>query len=158
MSEQAQDTPAAKFAIQKIYVKDMSFETPNSPMIFMEQWEPEVNVQLRNTAAALNDTTQEVVLTVTVTAKLKDKVAYLIEVQQAGIFNIEGFDKDQFAAMVGSYCPNLLFPFVREVVSDVVTKGGFPQLVLAPINFDALYRQQQEQQAAQQAGEQASTH
>lgn len=145
MSEAPQQENRVQFTIQKIYVKDLSFEAPNSPQVFLEKWEPEVNLQISNSATALSDTTQEVVLTLTVTAKQQDKTAYLVEVQQAGIFNITGYDKDQLAAMVGGYCPHVLFPFAREAVSDLVTRGGFPQLLLAPINFDVLYRQHLEQ-------------
>lgn len=144
--------PGGRFVIQKIYVKDMSFETPHSPQIFMEKWEPEVSLQINNNAAILSEGLHEVTLSITVTAKLADKIAYLIEVQQAGIFNAIGFNANDVSAILGSYCPNILFPFAREVISDVVTKGGFPQLLLAPVNFDALYAQhiQQQQQGAPQ--------
>lgn len=157
MSEAPQQENRVQFTIQKIYVKDLSFEAPNSPQVFLEKWEPEVNLQISNSATALSDSTQEVVLTLTVTAKQQDKTAYLVEVHQAGIFNITGYDKDQLAAMVGGYCPHVLFPFAREAVSDLVTRGGFPQLLLAPINFDVLYRQHLEQmKQAQPAAD--STH
>ncbi|MDX1253046.1 MAG: protein-export chaperone SecB [Gammaproteobacteria bacterium] len=152
MSDSLEQQPGqGQFAIQKIYIKDVSFETPNSPHIFLEKWEPEVNLQIGNNASTLSEGVHEVVLSLTVTAKLGDKVAYLIEVQQAGIFNINGFGGDDLAAVVGSYCPNILFPYAREAVSDLVTKGGFPQMLLAPVNFDALYAQhvQQQRQTAQ---------
>lgn len=145
-----QATPGGRFVIQKIYVKDMSFETPHTPQIFMEKWEPEVSLQLNNSAAVLSEGVHEVTLAVTITAKLADKVAYLIEVQQSGIFNATGFNANDLGAILGSYCPNILFPFAREVISDVVTKGGFPQLLLAPVNFDALYAQHAQQAAQQQ--------
>jgi len=148
--------PQAQFALQKIYVKDLSFETPNSPQVFLDNWEPDINLQLGNKASALNEETHEVVLELTVTAKLKDKVAFLVEVQLAGIFNIAGYDQDQLAAVTGSACPQILFPYARELVSDLVTRGGFPQLLLSPINFEVLYRQHLEQGQAAQAGE--STH
>ena len=137
--------PAKQFQIQRIYLKDVSVETPNTPAIFREQWQPEVNVQLGNTAKILADGVHEVMTSVTVTAKLGEKTAYLIEVHQAGIFTIAGFDQREFGAMVGSYCPNILFPFAREVVADLVTKAGFPQLLLSPVNFDAIYAQHQAQ-------------
>lgn len=156
MAEAPKQDSQTHMAIQKIYVKDLSFETPNSPQIFLDKWEPEVNLQLSNSASVLKEDTHEVVLSVTVTAKLKDKTAFLVEVQLAGIFNIVGYDKAQLASWMGSYCPQLLFPYAREVVSDLVTRGGFPQLLLAPINFDALYRQHLEQGNTAQAGE--STH
>jgi len=142
--------------LQKIYVKDLSFETPNSPQIFLEKWDPDVNIQLGNKASQLSEDTHEVILEVTVTAKLKDKTALLIEVQMAGIFNLTGYNETQLAFMTGSTCPQLLFPYAREVVSDVVTRGGFPQMLLSPINFEILYRQHLEQGQTQQTGE--STH
>ncbi len=155
MAEETQ--PAGQFAIQKIYVKDVSFETPNSPTIFTEtKWEPEVNVQLNSRAAPMVDDMHEVVLSVTITTKQGDKVAYLIEVQQAGIFRAEGFDQSQLNHLLGSYCPGILFPYVREAISDMVARGGFPQLLLAPVNFDALYNQHIEQQQA--ASKEAARH
>ena len=153
MTDAPKQDSQSQFAIQKIYVKDLSFETPNSPQVFLDKWEPDVSLQLSNNATVLNDNTHEVVLSLTVTAKVKDKTAYLVEVQQAGIFSIEGYDKAQLAAVIGSYCPHILFPYAREAVSDLVTRGGFPQLLLAPINFDALYRQHLEQGNAAQTGE-----
>ncbi len=140
---------AATFTIQKIYTKDISFETPNSPNIFREEWKPELDLQLSNTYNKLDEDTHEITLSVTVTAKVEDKVAFLVEVQQAGVFTLKGYSSNEMGPLVGSYCPNTLFPFAREVISDIVLKGGFPQLVLAPVNFDALYAQQVEQ--AQQA-------
>lgn len=147
MTEQAQPPTAAQgqFGIQKIYLKDISFEAPNAPQIFLEKWEPEVSLQLGNNAIQLSEGVHEVTLTVTVTAKLKDKTAYLVEIKQVGIFNIQGFDQPGVATMVGSYCPNILFPYARESISDIVTRGGFPQLLLAPVNFEALYAQHLEQ-------------
>lgn len=141
-----------QFVIQKIYVRDISFETPNSPHIFQEKWEPETNMQLGNKAVVLAEGVHEVILSVTVTAKIGDKTAYLAEVQQSGIFNISGYEADDLAAMVGSYCPNILFPFARETIADLVTRGGFPQLLLSPVNFDALYHEYAQQQKRQQEG------
>jgi preprotein translocase subunit SecB len=135
-----------QFIIQKIYIKDVSFETPNSPVIFTQKWEPKVEFNLASNAQALEDGLYEVSLTVTVTVKLEDKTAYLAEATQAGVFTISGFDEQELAPMIGSYCPTILFPFVREVVSDLVVKGGFPPLLLAPVNFDALYLQHVQQQ------------
>jgi len=134
-----------EFGIQKIYTKDISFEAPNTPMIFREQWKPEVNMQLGNQAQHLGDGVHEIVLSVTVTAKLGDKTAYLCEVQQAGIFNVKNYSEQEMGAMVGAVCPNILFPYAREAISDLVTRGGFPQLLLAPVNFDALYQQHMQQ-------------
>ncbi|PCH60018.1 MAG: protein-export chaperone SecB [Gammaproteobacteria bacterium] len=152
------DDNQQRFHIQKIYVKDMSFETPNSPQIFSEKWKPEVNLEIRNTAKILADDVHEVILALTATVKIDDKVAYLIEVQQAGIFNISGFEKKNLAAMVGSYCPNILFPYARECVSDVVSKGGFPQLVLAPVNFDSLYSQHLQSMQNSDLGQPETSH
>lgn len=147
-----------RFHIQKIYVKDLSFETPNSPQIFSEKWKPEVNLEIRNTAKVLADDVHEVILSLTATVKIEDKVAYLIEIQQAGIFNISGFEKNNLAAMVGSYCPNILFPYAREGVSDIVSKGGFPQLVLAPVNFDSLYNQHLQSMQNSDMGDSDTSH
>lgn len=156
MSEenQAQQENPRNFGIQRIYTKDVSFETPNSPSIFTEQLQPQSDLDLNSQVNALGEDHYEIVLTVTVTTKSNDKVAFLVEVQQAGIFLIKGFEKNELGPMIGAYCPNILFPYAREVVSDLVNKGSFPQLVLAPVNFDLLYAQQvqklQEQQGAQQ--------
>lgn len=144
-----QDSAAdgSQFVIQKVYVKDLSFEAPNTPKVFLEKWAPEVKLQLRSMASPQAEDVYEVVLTVIVTAMQAEQTAYLVEVQQAGIFNIKGFNEADLGAMLGSYCPNILFPFAREVISDLVTKGGFPQLLLAPVNFDALYAHMQSQRA-----------
>lgn len=134
-----------QFALQKIYLKDMSFETPHSPQIFQEQWNPTVNMDIQNTVNRLSEDTYEVVIAVTVTVKFEDKTVYLIEAHQAGIFLISGFPEDVLQRTVTTVCPNILFPFAREVVADLVTRGGFPQLLLAPVNFEALYQQHQEE-------------
>ena len=138
-----------QFSIQKIYTKDISFESPATPNVFTEKWEPAVDFNLGTNATPLQDSMVEVTLTITVTVKTGDTTAYLVEVTQAGIFSLAGFSDQEMAPMVGSFCPNILFPYAREVVSDLVAKGGFPQLLLAPVNFDALYQQhiQQAQQA-----------
>ena len=138
-----------QFSIQKIYTKDISFESPGTPNIFTEKWEPTVDFNLGTNATPLQDSLFEVTLTVTVTVKTGDTTAYLVEATQAGIFSLAGFTDQEMSPMVGSFCPNILFPYVREVVSDLVAKGGFPQLLLAPVNFDALYAQHVKQ--AQQA-------
>jgi preprotein translocase subunit SecB len=130
-----------QFSIQKVYTKDISFETPNSPKIFTEKWEPSVDFNLGTNVGPLDNSLYEVVLTVTITVKSGDSTAYLVEVNQAGIFSLGGFTDQEMGPMVGSFCPNILFPYAREVVSDLVAKGGFPQLLLAPVNFDALYAQ-----------------
>lgn len=145
------------FEIQRIYTKDISFESPNSPKIFLEkEWQPEISVDLNVAHDKLDDTTYEVTLTVTCTAKANEKTAFLAEIKQAGIFAITGFEEEQVDHMLGAFCPNILFPYAREVVSDTVNRGSFPQLLLAPINFDALFQQQKE--AAQQAQEGGEAH
>ena len=136
-----------EFAIQRLYVKDLSLETPNSPKSFLEPWEPQMHMDLATDASlVLEEGLREVVLTVTITVKLKDKVAFLVEVKQAGIFGMKGFNEEQMHHMLGSFCPNILFPYAREVVSDAVMRAGFPQLYLAPVNFDALYEQSKKAQ------------
>jgi len=141
------------FAIQKIFVKDISFESPNAPNIFLEKdWQPNVNLNLQSSSSLLDEEVYEVILSITVTAKLNEETtAYLAEVQYAGIFNLKNFADEDKTYMLGSYCPNLLFPYIREAISDVVAKGGFPQLLLAPVNFDALLQQKLEQQKAEGA-------
>lgn len=156
-NENAQQQPAqnqGRFGIQKVYVKDLSFETPNSPQIFNEQQSPTVNLQLANNSQRIADNTYEVVLRLTVTVASEEKTFYLVEVNQAGIFHIGDFPDSAIERMVSTLCPNILFPFARELISDLVTRGGFPQLLLAPVNFEALYaQQQQEQQNAQSAAD-----
>lgn len=142
----AEKTPEEKqFSIQKIYTKDISFETPNSPNIFTEKWEPTINFNLGTQVNSKEKALFEVSLSVTVTVKCKETTAYLVEVTQAGIFSLNGFTDKEIGPMVGSFCPNILFPYAREVVSDLIAKGGFPQLLLSPVNFDALYAQQLQQ-------------
>ncbi|MBE0510470.1 MAG: protein-export chaperone SecB [Chromatiales bacterium] len=135
-----------QFAIQRIYTKDLSFEAPNTPAIFMENWEPQINVDLNSSADRLDEGLYDVNLQITVTAKLGDKTAYLVEIKQAGIFAISGFPEQDLGGMLHSYCPNLLFPFAREAISSIISKASFPQMMLAPINFDALYAQHLQQQ------------
>ena len=149
--------PSKQFAIQRIYLKDVSVETPNSPQVFTEKWEPKVEFNLASNTAKLQDDLFEVALTTTVTVKLGEKTAYLIEVCQAGIFAVKGFEENEMGPMLGSYCPNLLFPYAREAVSDLVTKAGFPPMLLAPVNFDALYAQHVQQMQQQQEGQAPTT-
>ena len=147
-----------RFVIQKIYTKDVSFESPNSPDIFRDEWRPKLDLQLGNDYKRIDDDNHEVILTVMVTAKVDDKVAFLVEVKQAGIFTLTGYSNEEMGPLLGSYCPNTLFPFVREVVSDLVTKGGFPQLVLAPVNFDAMYLHNKERAQQAKQAESEATH
>ena len=141
----SQATPERQFGIQRIYVKDVSFETPNSPDIFRGEWKPENQLNISTAAKALEENVYEVTLTLTLTTKSDAKTAYLVEVQQAGIFGLQGFPEQEKGPMLGSYAPNLLFPYAREVISDLVSKGSFPQMVLQPVNFDALYVQHQKE-------------
>ena len=144
-----ENTVEKQFSIQKIYTKDLSFETPNTPSVFTAKWEPTVDFNLGTNVSPLEANLFEVTLKVTITVKCGDVTAYLVEVNQAGIFALGGFTDQEMGPMMGSFCPNILFPYAREAISDLVTRGGFPQLLLAPVNFDALYAQhlQQMQQA-----------
>lgn len=148
MSEEEQQR---QFAVQRIYTKDISFEAPNSPLIFKEQWQPEINVGLGNTVNKIADDTYELVMKVTVEAKEGDKNVFLVEVQQAGLFAVQGFQAQELDALMGIAAPNVVFPYVREAVSDLVNRGSFPQFVLQPVNFEALYAQQMQANAQQQA-------
>ncbi len=147
-----------RLSIGKIYLKDFSFESPQAPGVFRQSdWKPQTDLNLRSSHTALEDNHHEIILTVTVEAKAEEKTFFLLEMQQAGLFEISGYDDEEFGAIVGSFCPNVLFPFARETVASLVQKGGFPEFVLQPINFDALYMQSKQQQAEQQA-EQAEKH
>ena len=153
MAEQEQATEK-QLAINKIYVKDLSFESPQSPAIFKSgDWNPQTNLNLRSTHNALEDDAHEVVLTITIEAKEGDKSLFLVELQQAGIFQIAGYEGDELATIVGSFCPNILFPYARESIASMIQKGGFPEFVLQPINFDALYQQSLQQQSQEAAAE-----
>ena len=158
MSEEKQ-TPQNEFTIQKVYIKDMSWEAPNTPQIFNEEWKPEVNFELHTEATSLDNDTHETILRITVTAKIGDNTAFLAEIKQAGIFTLRNFAEEQQQYILGSVCPSILFPYAREAIASCVSHGGFPQLNLAPINFDAVYaqhvKQQQEQAQAQDNGSQA---
>ena len=143
--------PRGQFEMRKIYVKNVSLETPNSPQIFREQWKPSVHLDVANSADNLGDNLFEVTLSVTATVSHGDKTLYLAEVQQAGIFFMADFPKEVIGRMLATLCPNVLFPFVREMISDLVTRAGFPQLLLAPVNFDALYQQYLQKRAAERA-------
>jgi len=149
MSEENQER---QFTIQRIYTKDVSFETPNTPEIFMKEWRPQVSVNINNAIKDLGEGNIEVALTVTVTAKVEEKTAFLVEVTQAGIFLAKGIPEEEMGPLLGIYCPNVIFPYVRELVSDLITRGSFPQFLLAPVNFEALYAQQMQQQQQQQEG------
>ncbi|GAA3563632.1 MULTISPECIES: protein-export chaperone SecB [Marinobacter] len=150
-----------QFALQRIYVKDLSFESPNSPDVFQEQWKPQVSLDLNTSHSKLSDNQFEVVLSLTVTAKVGEKVAYIVEIQQGGVFMVQGIEGPQLGQMLGAYCPNILFPYAREAIDGVVNKGSFPALMLAPVNFDAIYAQalkRQQDEAKGEAAEEGSAH
>lgn len=152
MAEQEQGADK-RLSINKIYLKDFSFESPQTPGVFRkDDWKPQTNLNIRSTHTPSEDDRHEVVLTITVEAKEGDKTCFLIELQQAGLFEIVGYEGEDLRAIVGSFCPNILFPYARESIASLIQKGGFPEFVLQPINFDALYMQAQ-QQAAEQAVE-----
>ena len=142
----------AQFALQRIYVKDLSFESPNSPLVFQEQWKPQVSLDLNTSHSKIADNQYEVVLSLTVTTKVGEKVAYLVEIQQAGVFMVSGVEGAQLSHMLGAYCPQVLFPYAREAIDGIVNKGSFPALMLAPVNFDAIYAQALKRKQEEAAG------
>lgn len=154
---QTAQTDGPAFMIQRIYIKDASFEAPKVPEIFREEWKPEVNVDLQTNTARLEEHIHEIALHITVTVKMGDKNAFLVEVHQAGIFTIKGFNEEQVGHIIGSECPKILYPYARETISDLVIRGGFPQLLLAPVNFDAMYMQHLEQRKSGKAEANVST-
>ena len=149
MAEQAQQNEQT-FGIQRLYLLDSSFESPNAPEIFQTEWNPELNLDLSTKSKELGDDVHQVDLKVTATVKVADKVAFIAEVTYAGIFIVQKFEDEVKKQMLGSFCPNILYPYIRTIITNMVMEGGFPNLYLAPVNFDALYMQQQEQ-AVQQA-------
>ena len=142
MSEEQQ----AAFSIEKIYVKDLSVESPNSPQAFLQPESPEVEVQLQTAANAVTEGLYEVVLTVTVTARIDGKTVFLVEAAQAGLFQIRGIPECDLEPILATACPNILFPYARETISDTVNRAGFPPVILTPVNFDALYQQRTQAQ------------
>ncbi len=143
-----QQQPQKKFVIQKLYVKDASFESPTSPDSFVfKKWEPKIDLNLNNSSKTLDNDRYEAVLRITLTATHQDATAFLVEVHQAGMFSVSGFDDSELQYLLGSKCMNILFPYAREVISDLTVRGGFPPVVLSPVNFDALYQQHLDTQA-----------
>ncbi len=138
---------AAQFNVQKIYLKNVSFEAPNAPSIFQEEAAPQLQLNLNQKVARFDDGVFEVVLTITLTCTVNEKTAYLAEVEQAGVFGLTGFDEQGLDLMLGSYCPNVLFPYARQTVGDLIQHGGFPPFLLQPINFEAIYADQQRRRA-----------
>ena len=150
MSDPQNNQPV--FSIEKVYVKDLSVEIPNAPQVFLEREAPAVDIQLHHNSSGVEDGVYETVLTVTVTAKANEKTMFLVEVAQAGIFVARNIPAQELEQVLGIACPNILFPYVREVVSDTVVRAGFPPVILSPVNFEAIYASQR-QQAPAQAGD-----
>ena len=156
----SEDTPTgavpaqagATFTVEKIYVKDVSFEAPGAPQVFNEAGQPELQMNLNQKVQRLSDTAFEVILGVTLTCNIAGKTAYLAEVQQAGVFQLAGFEDAGIDAMLGTQCPNLLYPFAASSVASLIQSGGFPPFFMQPINFEALYAENLRQRAQQQAG------
>ena len=147
----AQTGPA--FTVEKIYAKDVSFEVPGAPAVFNETAQPQLQMNLSQNVQRLGESAYEVVLGITLTCKVEDKPLYLVEVKQAGVFGLAGFDAATLDGMLGTHCPNVLYPYARQLISALVQSGGFPPFLLQPINFDALYAEGLRQRAAQQAGQ-----
>ena len=154
MSEQ-QAQPV--FSIDKVYVKDMSLEIPNAPQVFLEREAPQVDVQIHNEATALDQGVYQVVLTATVTAKVKDKTMFLTEAAQGGIFQIRNVSAEDLDPILAIACPNILLPYLREVISSNVVRAGFPPVILGPMNFEMLYMQRKQQEAAAQSAPTSTT-
>jgi preprotein translocase subunit SecB len=146
--EQPQNAgPQRQLVLQKIYVKDLSFESPKAPAVFTTNVSPQTQINLRSSTQNVGPNTEEVTLTLTLEAKDKEQTLFLVEVAQSGIFFMQGYTAEERSMLIGSFCPATLYPYAREAVSDAVSKGGFPQLLLQPINFDALYAQAQQERA-----------
>lgn len=152
-TEGANQAQGPQFALQRIYLKDCSFESPRSPQVFQNQWQPKINFDIKTRTNKIQDDVYEVVLVLTAEALLEDQPAFLVEVHQAGIFTAKDFQDPQLEQLLATVCPNILFPYAREAIDNLVTKGSFPALMLSPINFDALYAQQKAQAQQQAAGD-----
>lgn len=146
----AENQNQRQLAFQRIYLLDSSFESPNVPHIFTKEYKPEFDVNLGNKSNRIDDYTWQVTLTLSIEAKMDDQTVFLVEVQQAGLFTVDGFQKEELHALLGSYCPAQLYPYAREAATSLIMRGGFPQPMLQPVNFDALYQQHMEQEAARQ--------
>ncbi len=149
-----------QFTIQKLYIKDVSFESPDTPSVFVfNSWEPQIELNMNNASKKISEGVYEVVMSITATVKNNNKTAFLVEVQQAGLFNVAGFNEQDTKYILGAQCMTILFPYAREVVSDLTNRGGFPPLWLNPVNFDALYAQAMQQQGdASDDGEAKTRH
>jgi preprotein translocase subunit SecB len=149
--------PEQHFSVEKIYLKDLSLEIPNAPQVFAERDSPKIDISLRNEARALEAGVFEVVLTSTVTAKVQDRTVFLVEAAQAGIFQLRNVPQDQIEAVLNVVCGNVLFPYLRETVSNVVARGGFPPFIMNHVSFEALYQQRLQQQEQQQQQQQSQS-
>lgn len=147
----AAENQGPMMSLQKLYVKDASFEVPNAPQVFQEQGQPEINLNMNQKVNKLSDEAYEVTLTATVTCKVNDKTAYLAEVAQAGIFSMKNFEDQALHQTLGIYCPNVLFPYVRQEIGNKVVSGGFQPLLLQPVNFEQMYAQQMQKAQAEAA-------
>ncbi|MDP4027723.1 MAG: protein-export chaperone SecB [Gallionella sp.] len=147
MTEAAQENVQPIFNMEKIYVKDLSLEVPHAPQIFLERESPQIDIQLQPAASLVEEGIYDVVITATVTAKLGEKVMFLVEIKQGGIFQMRNIPGEDLETLLAVMCPNILFPYLREAVSSLTVRAGFPPVLLNPINFDALYQQQKQQQA-----------
>jgi preprotein translocase subunit SecB len=145
------DPNAQELVMQNIYIKDASFEAPSGPNIASTEWAPQFGMNMSTAGSTLADNVHEVVLTITLEAKLAERVAYLVEVKQAGLFLVRNYALEDARRIIGAYCPGVLFPYARQAVSDLIMRGGFPPFLLPPVNFDALFAQSLAQAAAQQA-------
>lgn len=150
MTDQPQQQAQPLFNIEKIYIKDLSVEVPNAPQIFLEREAPQMEMQINTQSAPVENDIYQTVLTLTISAKIKDKAAFVVEIQQAGIFRIQNLPKEALEAALAIGCPNIIFPYAREAVSSAVLNAGFPPLMLQPVNFELLYMQQQQAKAAGQ--------
>ena len=154
MADEKQIEDGKRLSIAKVYIKDLSFESPMSPDVFKpDSWSPQTNLNLRSSHQHVDSDFHEVTLTITVDAKDGDKTIFLVELQQAGLFEMTGYGDEEHGAIVGSFCPSVLFAYARETIAGVIQKGGFPEFILQPINFDALYMESQRQSAEAAAGE-----
>ena len=148
MSDIPQQNNQPSFTIEKVYMKDLSLEVPNAPAVFLEREAPTVDIQLHHNSTAVDAAIYQTVLTVTVTAKIGDKTMFLVEASQAGIFAVRNVPQGDMEAILAIACPNILFPYVREVISETVSRAGFPPVILAPVNFEAIFHAQRNTQPA----------
>jgi preprotein translocase subunit SecB len=156
-TEKKQDAGQPQFSIQRVYLKDLSFETPQGPAAFNKKWQPKVNQDLNTKTSQVEDGIYEVALRVTITMADGQDTIYVVEAEQAGLFNIKGFSEEQLPQILNTTCPGILFPYLRETLDNVVTKGSFPALLLPPINFDALFANAMQQAAEEKKGEAKGT-